>query len=228
MDSYSQLTEEAIEHIKFLKFDKKHAWHHLLVTLYSSIVEYSDSLNLLAIEKKPISIPVITRSLLEAYVDFKNLADDKSYGYSLEIGFIKEWLRITTEAGKKNNQFLNLIAESKIYDVQVKEWEDEIASLREKGYKKFTYFQKFEKAEMVEEYHSIYNFLCAHAHNNKRALNDRHIELSADQKDFSLVLFMQSSDTELYLQIGEQCLKTASQVIHQIMKTGYEHVFVKT
>jgi hypothetical protein len=230
MDSHHNLVVKVRDNFEHLKFDKKHAWHSMLVALYCSIVEYSDTLLNLQKENKSIGLPLIARSLLEAYVDLKNLSEDKAYGYNLEVSYLTEWLRIAEEVGTLENPFLNAIGEAKEFGEQVTEWEAKLVEMKEKGAKKLNQFHKFELAGMTHEYRSVYNFLCAHSHNNKRSLLERFFVLNEDKTDFNLEMFRESEsgDNQEYLVISEQYLILSSQIIHRVLETGLEKEFTYT
>ncbi|WP_256444419.1 DUF5677 domain-containing protein [Aestuariibacter sp. A3R04] len=230
MDSYHNLVVKVLDNFRHLKFDKKHAWHLTLVTLYCSIVEYSDTILKLNKEDKSIGLPLIARGLLEAYVDLKNLSEDKAYGYNLEVNYLAEWLKVAKEAGTLKNPFLKDIGEAKEFGEQVEEWESELVKMKENGANKLNQFQKFDLAGMTDEYRSIYNFLCAHSHNNKRSLFERFFVLNEDKTDFKLEMFRESEtgENQEYLDIGEEYLMLSSQIIHRVLETGLESEFKNT
>ena len=97
METYNNEIKDAQNHMEFLKFDKQHLWHRNLIALYLSLIEYSDSLIFLVENKKSIAVPVVFRSLLETYVDFKNLSEDKTYGYHMEANYAYNWLNFLTQ-----------------------------------------------------------------------------------------------------------------------------------
>ena len=99
---------KVLEHFQYIKFDRSHAWHRTLVCMYCSIVEYSDTLLVLRKEEKFVSIPLVVRALLEGFVDLKNLCGSPEYGNNIQANYLDEWLRITKEAGKLENPYLNL------------------------------------------------------------------------------------------------------------------------
>ncbi|MGM0988799.1 MAG: DUF5677 domain-containing protein [Pseudomonadota bacterium] len=172
MEEYRQEIQKSLELAKHLKFDKKHPWHRSLVALYGALIEYSDSLIHLVEYKKPVAIPVIFRSLIEAYVDFKNLAEDRRYGYHMEASYAKEWLRVLENADGSGNPYLAEIGEDPQRAAQVQEQSEKLAQLKANGFEPLSHFSKFQRAGMAEEYRSIYNFLCSHSHNNIRSLID--------------------------------------------------------
>ena len=52
MDNYRKLISHSLDHFSHIKFDKQNPWHRNMVALYCSIVEYSDSLSILAKEER--------------------------------------------------------------------------------------------------------------------------------------------------------------------------------
>jgi hypothetical protein len=230
MDSYHNLVVKVLDNFEHLKFDKAHPWHRTLITLYCSIVEYSDTILNLYKQKKSIGLPLITRGLVEAYVDLKNLSENKGYGYNLEVSYLTEWLRVAKDAGTLENPFLKALGEAKEFGVQVTEWESELVNMKENGGTKLSQFHKFEMAGMTHEYRSIYNFLCAHSHNNKRSLFERFMVSNEDQTDFKLEMFREpeSGENQEYLAIGEEYLRLSSQIIHGVLETGLEQEFTNT
>ena len=226
MTSYQDLMKKVLKHVELLKFDKTHKWHQTLVSLYCSIVEYSDTLIKLNEEKKSIAMPLLARSMLEAYIDLVNLADDKSYGYNMDASYLHEWLRLV-KATSENNPFLEGVSDVDGYPEQIARWETELAKLKKNGFGKLNNFERFEKAGNINEYRSIYNILCSYSHNNIRALIDRHYEINGDQSGFELTVFKEyNEDDNIHImQTGEGCLQTGSFIIHNVLNTGYQNVF---
>ncbi|VEL96883.1 hypothetical protein ALT761_01876 [Alteromonas sp. 76-1] len=230
MDSYHNLMVKVLDHFEHIKFDKSNAWHRLMVSLYCSVVENSDTLLVLQKKRKGVALPTVTRSLMEAFVDLKNLTNDKGYGYFLDVAYYKEWLRVTTAAKNPDNALLQELSQATEFEQQVKEWEEKLDALKAQGYIKLSQYKKFEKAEMIDEYASIYNFLCAHSHNNQRALIDRYLVPNEDKTDFTLKLFHEVDDDKLnqYLEIGQEYFRASSELIHKVLNTGREFEFQNT
>jgi hypothetical protein len=227
MDEYKQEIKNALSYAEHLKFDKHHPWHRNLIALYCSLIEYSDSLVFLIENEKNISVPLVFRGLLEAYVDFKNLAEEKSYGYHMEASYAKEWLKVIEEASKNQNSFLASIGSDPKLDEQIAEHKTKIAELKDKGYNPLNQFEKFDKAGMVEEYRSVYNFVCSHSHNNIRSLIDRFFVINETEQDFDMALFKEQEPNEYdsYLMTGKHYLRNGSHNIHAILETGHEGIF---
>jgi hypothetical protein len=110
LETYKNEIKDAQNYIGHLKFDKQQPWHINLIALYLSLIKYSDSLIYLVENKKSIAVPVVFRGLLEAYVDFKNLSEDKTYGYHMEASCTYNWLKFLEEASKNQNAYLALTA----------------------------------------------------------------------------------------------------------------------
>lgn len=228
MDEYRQEIIKALEYTKYLKFDKTHNWHRNLIALYGVIIEYSDSLVHLVAKDKTITIPIIFRSLLEAYVDFKNLAEDPSYVNHMEASYSSEWIRVLKNAEGGKNPYLAAIGDDEKLMAQVQHHEENLARLKEDGYPPLSQISKFEKAGMVQEYRSIYNFFCSHSHNNIRSLVDRFIIINEQEDDFEMTLFREHTAGEFdhYLSTGMHWLRNGSHNIHAILETGYESEFL--
>lgn len=230
MEEYRKLITNVLDHFQYISFDKSHAWHRDMVCLYCSIVEYSETLYFLGKGKKGVVIPLVIRSLLEAFVDLKNLCANRKYGYYLQASDIAEWLRVTKEAGKLENPYLDGMTSATGFEEQVSLWEKELDGLQNKGYSKLSHFEKFKMAGMENEYRSVYNFLCSYSHNSIRALSDRHIEFNEDKSDFKMIMFseVKTDEVDLYLSVGKQCLVESSKLVHTALETGYDSVFDDT
>jgi hypothetical protein len=227
MEELREKITKALDHFPYIRFDKKHPLHRSIVSLYCRVVEYSDVLfNQFKVEKSA-AIPLIVRSLLEAYVDLKNLCDDPEYGNNLQAANVSEWLRIAKEAEALENPYLDGLAAHENFEEQVVEWEKEIKDLKERGFSKLTKMESFKRAGREDEYKSLYNFLCSYAHNNERALIARHTEISVDNSDFQMVMFkeFQVEKEEHYLGLAGQILLESSLMVHSKLETGYEDVF---
>ncbi|HDZ07738.1 DUF5677 domain-containing protein [Pseudohongiella sp.] len=216
-----------LDHFQHIRFDKKHAWHRSMILLYCTIIEYADSIYVLVTQQNSVSLPIVTRSILEAFVDLMNLCDDPSYGNHLQADDIKEWLRVAKEAQTTSNPYLKEMVDADGFDVQVIQWEDEFKALGHEGFRPLNQITKFEKAGLANEYRSVYNFLCVHTHNNLRALHERHIEISDDKRDFNIVIFHDFDPKliEQYIPLVCRCIIECSIKVHATIGTGYEDAF---
>jgi hypothetical protein len=79
---------------------------------------------------------------------------------------------------------------------------------------------RFERANYLDMYLSVYAELCVHSHNNLRALDDRHIEKSGD--DCRIVFFRPNrlQEIEHFLENASCCAVDALRQISKVAKLG--------
>jgi hypothetical protein len=227
METYKNEIKAAQNYIEHFKFDKQHPWHRNLIALYLSLIEYSDALINLIENEKSIAVPVVFRSLLEAYVDFKNLSEDKAYGYNMEANYAYNWLKSLEEASKNKNEYWALTASEPNLNAAIQEQKDKLAELKAKGYQPLSVFDKFKRAGMIEENKSVYKYLCSHSHNNINSFTERFFVFNDAKNDFEITLFKEQEDDEFdsYLSTGCAYLRNGSHNIHAVLETGYENKF---
>ena len=175
-----------------VKFDKHHALHFGLVSLYASLIELVGCILILMNNSGKLGVRPLFRTFLETYVEFHNLAQDPEYGYIIEANDLKEWLRVLSAATDTKNPYLAEIGALPNLTSIVADAEQQFQDLKKKGYKPFSIRDKFKQADMEEEYHSLYNFLCTESHSNKRVLIDRHAEI--DDSDYEMVVYRNPPD----------------------------------
>ena len=183
--SISECTELA----RVLKFDKTHKWHVNLISLYGSMLELANSICVLVQGDSPIGVPIILRSMIEAFMDFSNLAATRTYGYHMDAANVKEWIKIFEEAKRGENPYLADISNLPNIDEILSDHKTQLDELKEKGYSPLSIFQKFDTSNQSKEYRSIYNFLCCDSHNNIRSLISRHADIADDKSDYQLQFF---------------------------------------
>lgn len=203
-----------------ISFDKTHPLHRNLIALYGSILELTGAIISLVDQRLITGVPVLLRSMLEAYVDFHNLARNPTYGYVLELGHIKEWLKILHEAKAGKNEYLAAISAAPDLDARIAEWSQSKLALERKGHRSISIEQKFQRAGMEKEYRSQYNSLCCDAHNNLRALVDRHIEMNGEGFEVVYYKAYTAEDSAVYVGTNAELLIRASQELHGFFKSA--------
>lgn len=148
-----------------------------VIALAASELEFVTASVLLFRKRVAAGIPSIFRSFLEAHIDFLNLAADPDYYRSLQLEWSREWLRVL-ESADGLNPYLAGIAEHDGFDTSKTMHGRSLEDLADQGVRRLTKRDKFERADMAEEYESIYNFVSAETHNNLRSLFKRHISRS--------------------------------------------------
>lgn len=213
--------DQSIRLSENIKFDKTHPRHLHLVGLYGTLIEITGSIVTLIESKNRTGVPPLFRSMLEAYVELKNLHEKAEYGYYMQASYLDQWLKVLKEARDKPNPYLKDIARLSNLDAEIARNEAELASLKTKGYSPLTVFERFQKAGMVPEYRSLYNFLSNDAHSNIRALVDRHLEIKGNEFQ---VVFYKDEPLEgfvIYVDSATSMLVDASKKIHEFFQTGF-------
>ena len=183
---------------------------------YLSIIEYTDTFIGLHFLKKSAAMPMVCRALLEAYIDFKNMHDDPTYGFRLEAAQLKERLSILRNSRDSDNLYLNGLDE---YCDQVAQWQSEFDSYEAKGHKPLNQYEKFKLAGKLHEYKAIYSDLCSHSHNNLSSLTQRHIDFRGGSDDVNIVVF-DNYDPEKYahlIQLVYICLMDSSARLYKTL-----------
>lgn len=214
-----RLHDECIRYSEHIIFHKKHPRHLYLVALYGTLIELAGSLTTLIERKHRTGVPPIFRSILEAFVDLKNLHESAEYVHHMDASYYDQWIKVLKEAKGKPNPYLKSISEIKNLDEQLKKDEHELTELKKKKYIPLNVFERFRRAGMEDEYRSLYNFLSNDAHSNIRALISRHVEIH--ESDFNVVYY---KDEPLegfltYLDSTAGLLMEASMSIHQFFET---------
>lgn len=227
MDECRAEIEKALDLSRHLRFDKKHPWHRNLVVLYGAILEYTDTLVHLIDARKAVSVPVVMRSLVEAFVDFKNLAEDRGYGNTMEASYHHEWLRVLRSADGAESPYLASIGRAPELEGQIRDHEEKLQTLKDRGFNPISNRSKFETAGMLDEYLSIYNFLCSYSHNNIRSLIERFMEIDRESEEINIVFFRDYDveNFDHYLSTAVSLLRQASRNLHIILQSGHEAAF---
>jgi hypothetical protein len=214
-----KLHDECIDLSRSIKFDKQHPRHLHLIGLYGSIIELSGCLITLIEKKMWTGVPTIFRSILEAFVDLRNLQATAEYGYYMQASYHSQWLKLIKEAKKGNNPFLSKVAQSRKLDSEISGHEKELSALKAKGYKPLFVIDRFKKAGLINEYKSIYNSLSNDAHSNISALIDRHYEIEGD--NFRVVYYKDKpiEDTVTYIDSTAGVLVNSTGLVHEYFRT---------
>ena len=179
IDALAAVQEHATSVAALIHYDLKDAVERFLLSYFATSIELAAGCIALANHTETIGIPILARSVLEAHVDFRCLLADPGYKECIEAAHDLEWAKVIDEAVAGGGAYLaKLGAEPAVLHERVKiaEREQLRASL---GVRRLRAKQRFERAGMDEAYYSVYNFLCAEAHNDARALISRHIKEDA-------------------------------------------------
>jgi hypothetical protein len=221
-----ELHDKFIDLSKTISFDKKHPRQLFMVALYGTILELCGGFITLINDKFYTCIPSIFRSIVEAHVELKNLYSEAEYGYFMEASRNDQWIKVLKEAKKGNNPYLADIQKWDQLDIEIKKHKSALKDLKDKEYKPLKVFERFKRANMENEYRSLYNFLSCDAHSNIRALISRHVDIDINNKDFEVVFY---KDKPLehhlsYLDTTAGIMVDSSGMMHEIFKTGKDGI----
>ncbi len=168
----------------------------LSISLCSSIFENTVACMSLLENKMYSSIPLLLRSIVEAYIDLVNLSKDKNYYNYIVASYYKEHKRLLKNILDDPNSNRFFIKSKSMPDLQKKlqDAERDLNQLIAQGYSPLNIKEKFEKADMSELYGSVYYLLCQEFHNDPKALESRHI----DMKNRKVTIFMERSIEEIH------------------------------
>lgn len=190
MDAFEllkRLHDELLPRAKCIVFDKRNPVDLHRIALYGSLVEFSGAIVGAILNNARIGVHPLFRSMLEASVDFRNLIRDPSYIEFMNANHSAQWLQVLEEAQKAMNPYLASITKLPDLDARITTERGKLFLLKQQGYKSLNVKERFDRAGMIEEYRSMYNFLSCDAHSNIRALISRHAEIS--ERDFEVVYY---------------------------------------
>lgn len=217
-DLLDKVIRESLDFADELKFDKKHAYHFHLISLYGSIIELCFTVKYLNECDTKIAIPIVFRTILEADLDLNNLCKDPRYGYRLELGFIRSWLDYLGVARRGENSLLMELGKVKALPDEIKSQKAREKELEQLGYKRIDIKEKFQLAEMDNEFGAIYPKLCSHSHNGLEALRERHGKVSGNDYEMEYFKSMGTNDFEEYVLLAAEVLIRAMASINTIFK----------
>jgi hypothetical protein len=218
LDFLKKTHDITLDFSNVIRFDKKHPYHFNLLALQGSMIELSSCIIILLEHNGKAAIPSIFRTILETFVELKNLADSPKYGYYMEVAHNKQWLHLLASA-KKGNSFLSKIANEIDLDKQIQEYEQKIKGLENKGYSQLTISKRFQMAGMENEDDSLYNFLSCDAHSNIRSLISRHAEIT--EEDYKVVYYRGEPVESFltYIDSTVRLLVNSAILVHTVFET---------
>lgn len=161
--------------------------HSYLMSMHCTIIELSSCCIEMLKIGQATAVPLIARSVLEAYADFTCLLQDENHWRFMHAGHLKDKAKLTAEASSGNPLFADLAQHIDI-EHELLVVREELASLKAEGIEPIRHISdRFKKAGMEAEYKSMYTLLCNEAHNSQSALISRHIEEDGD--GFRITLF---------------------------------------
>lgn len=223
-----QTLKELIGQMPNLKFNKNHPQHMYAVCLYCTILGIAESCISLIRQKQMITFPTVLRSLFEAHVDLLNAIEDQVYYKKMYLRFLERKLKLLTNAKKNpNNPFFNLIVTSMDIDKEISELESESQTVKTNDVKLMNVWDRFQHANLQNEYQYIYWELCLYTHNNLSALERRHIEQKNGDHEVFLLKDESLDRSIRYFDSLIGILLNSSIKIHSYLETTAERYFAE-
>lgn len=211
---------DALHDVELFRFDKTDPHQLYTVCIYGSVVEIAYGCIALLEKKQVTALPILLRSLLEAYADFRASIEDQQYYKNLYASFLKEKLRLITNAEKnQQNPYLAGLVRAPDINTEKANLQVEIDRYKNENRGPLMNQDRFNRGKLEYESQSIYWLLCLHGHNNLSALEDRHIE--KQNADYNVVLFKEEDPEDLvrYLEILIEILIDSTERIHKLLGT---------
>lgn len=184
METFKAATEE----MGAFRLDLSKPVERTTAALYASIYEEVDAGILLFNNKKYTGAYLILRPALEAHVDLIAVIKDPDYVDFMSASHDHELLRYLKNGDKGTNPFLKTLWNNVEVKSEIAEANRRLQEFASRKIRPLQVSERFARADMTEEYESIYNDLCCHTHNNVRALNHRHTEVDEQTKTLNLVI----------------------------------------
>ncbi|TBG41873.1 hypothetical protein ELG77_08870 [Rhizobium leguminosarum] len=218
-----ELHNRAVRCIADVKFNKHDEIQRILICLYATILEQCESIAILISNRRPAGTDAILRSILEAMVDMTALLADPSYLHFMNAAYHKEWAKLIEQGVSGDNRFLEGFGEQEGIPKALANHRAQLQVLKEQGYEPLNNYERFRRADMVEEYRAIYNMLCSESHNNIRVLINRHM-VAADG-DIALNLSSDNGEYEVTLDSVAGVLLAATLAMHKAFASGTPEAF---
>jgi len=212
------LHDQCTELLRDIKFDKHPQKDGYVVCMYASMIELSGGIIALVDRGLKTSLSPVFRTFLEAYVDFKNAIQDRSYVKHCYARHHRDWIKVLSS--ERPNPFLAAMLAHEESGAALQRHKRDLEKLKEEWFGPLKVHQRFDRADMADEYLSVYHFERDAIHNSWQALLGRHFE-EADN-GFGLALYKERplDDYNSYLDSSAALLLDATDKIHERLKSG--------
>ncbi|WP_049733861.1 DUF5677 domain-containing protein [Rhizobium ecuadorense] len=218
LDFLSYTFAEAYKHLTEIKFDKGSPLHRTIVSLYATIIEQTQDAMVLHRSGQHVTLDIILRATLEAFVDIENLCRDDTYLNHMKASFHEQWIKLAQHGVAGGNPFLQGFTNNPEAASLLAQHRVDLDALSLTP--PLNVYERFRRAGMEDIYRSVYNSLCNETHNNIRALTNRHLRVEGD--NWELVIFDQPQADSLASTLSSfiGILVRSSSIIHDYFQTG--------
>jgi hypothetical protein len=181
------------------------------VLLLLTVLDYARDVVALIHAARYGAIAIVTRSALDAYTDIANLGDHPNYWEHLAAADASSWKQLLERASRGRNPMLKGLSEDDLLPVGRRKNAQELKALQAKGVEKLSIDERFKRAELTNEYESMYSLLSSEVHNNVSGLQSRYIDW--DEESAWLVLTGKTSSHSHHYE--DACALTMSEIVIQ-------------
>jgi len=197
-----------------LTYESENMQAPYMFSLYSIVVELAGDSYQAVKSRKELASHVLTRALLEAVVDLRNVINNPDYVYN-------RFQKALIERKKKLKYLLenepDLITKGGRTPEYVEEQLDKIEKLRNPKFDDPNIRKRFKDAGMESYYDTAYASLCDYSHHDTSAIINRPIGLTVHYLDERGIRFLAGLIADLILK--------ASIAVHEFLKTGQSNIF---
>ncbi|WP_421423742.1 DUF5677 domain-containing protein [Agrobacterium rosae] len=192
-----------------IHFDTDNFLSKTIIALYASVIEQTGSALTLLKAGQHVGVNIILRSTLEGYIDLINLIADPNYLDQMTASYHKEWIKMLEPGLNGDQPFLAPYEVDELAE-SLEHHRNELSILTQRGVKPLQARSRFEKAQMLSVYHTVFNALSADSHNNIRALMSRHFRIGNDGTEVVIFKSLEKEDlapalfsfTDIYIRTG--------------------------
>lgn len=197
-----------------LRFDFYEPRQRYAVLLLWTVLDYARDAIALAQAARYGAIAIVTRSALDAYADVANLGDHPDYWEHLAAADASKWKQLLERASRGGNPMLKALSEDELLPLGRRKNAQELKALQARV-EKLGIDERFKRAQLTNEYESMYAILSSEVHNNVSSLQSRYIDW--DEKSARLVPTGETSSHSHHYE--EPCILTMSEIVIQSTET---------
>lgn len=164
-------------------FDSTNAQQLAAVSLLGTVLELAGDCLALLRSRRRIGPKVLLRSLMEAWVELKNVARDPDYlGFMNAVQLELQLRRIdaASQADAELNPYFEDLRANEDLESRRGEFKRDLEALKAHGFGRLSIRDRFRRAGEGQRYESVYALLAQHSHHNLIALERRHVVRSED------------------------------------------------
>lgn len=222
---FARALELSVARAGSVRYDSAEPEQLMLMGLYGSIIDVAHSMKTLVDNQAATGVPILLRSLLEAWVELRLLHDDAEYVRQMRFLHNREWGKRLQRAAS-GNSYLSLVAAHEDFERSRASHAQRVASDAAAGASRLSIEQKFTRAGLRDVYESVYSLLSDHVHSSLGALMSRHMELVDERVQLIFLRDPNPHSVKTYTSAGAEVLSDAGIRIHLRFKTGLEAPFI--